>query len=86
MGLGTALIFVAFVVSMTYLVPMLDGSITAASSFAFTTILYGVTMFASSFVEEEHHFWYWVASAWAMILLLKEYAFINQLGIMLTAM
>ncbi|KAM0334099.1 hypothetical protein ACHAQA_001119 [Verticillium albo-atrum] len=33
-------------------------------SFAIVTITYGIMMFASSFVEEEHHFWYWATSAW----------------------
>ena len=28
------------------------------------TITYGMMMFASSYVEEEHHFWYWAASGW----------------------
>ncbi|RYP89339.1 hypothetical protein DL769_000094 [Monosporascus sp. CRB-8-3] len=34
--------------------------------FSFITILYGIMMFASSYVEEEHHFWYWTTSAWLM--------------------
>src|SRR5690606_30405751 len=76
MGLGTSLIFVAFVASIIYLIPMLNESHAASASFVFTTILYGITMFASSFVEEEHHFWYWTASAWAVILLIKEYIII----------
>ena len=28
------------------------------------TTAYGIMMFASSYVEEEQHFWYWIASAW----------------------
>jgi ethanolaminephosphotransferase len=28
------------------------------------TALYGVMMFASSYVEEEQHFWYWIAGGW----------------------
>ncbi|KAG5982212.1 hypothetical protein E4U55_002195 [Claviceps digitariae] len=28
------------------------------------TLLYGVMMFASSFVEEEQHFWYWTLTMW----------------------
>jgi ethanolaminephosphotransferase len=27
-------------------------------------LLYGVMMFASSYVEEEQHFWYWVTGGW----------------------
>lgn len=32
---------------------------------------YGMMMFASSFVEEEQHFWYWVACSWLTWLYLK---------------
>ncbi|CAK7231965.1 major facilitator super transporter protein [Sporothrix eucalyptigena] len=32
--------------------------------FAIINITYGIMMFASSYVEEEHHFWYWSTSAW----------------------
>ena len=28
------------------------------------TVLYGIMMFASSYVEEEQHFWYWIAGGW----------------------
>ena len=33
--------------------------------------MYGTMMFASSYVEEEHHFWYWASSGWLALLVLK---------------
>ncbi|KAJ8609998.1 hypothetical protein MRB53_038838 [Persea americana] len=33
-------------------------------AFVLTTVLYGVMMFASSYVEEEQHFWYWMTPIW----------------------
>ncbi|KKY20556.1 putative gpi ethanolamine phosphate transferase 2 [Diplodia seriata] len=36
---------------------------TAGIFFALLTVLYGIMMFASSYVEEEQHFWYWATSA-----------------------
>ena len=38
----------------------------------FVGIVYGAMMFASSYVEEEHHFWYWVLSGWLSLLVLKR--------------
>lgn len=35
-------------------------------------ILYGAMMFASSYVEEEQHFWYWASSGWIAWLSLKQ--------------
>ncbi|KAI1487779.1 GPI ethanolamine phosphate transferase [Biscogniauxia mediterranea] len=40
--------------------------------FAFVTVLYGIMMFASSYVEEEQHFWYWSTSAWLFYLALRK--------------
>lgn len=35
-------------------------------------VAYGIMMFASSYIEEEQHFWYWTSSAWLGWLLLKR--------------
>lgn len=40
--------------------------------FALITLLYGVMMFASSYVEEEQHFWYWSTTAWLFYLVVKR--------------
>ncbi|KAI1093336.1 alkaline phosphatase-like protein [Rostrohypoxylon terebratum] len=40
--------------------------------FVSITALYGIMMFASSYVEEEHHFWYWATSAWLLYLIIKS--------------
>ncbi|KAJ0166239.1 GPI ethanolamine phosphate transferase 2 [Colletotrichum tanaceti] len=35
-------------------------------------VTYGIMMFASSYVEEEQHFWYWATSAWLGSLAVKK--------------
>lgn len=37
----------------------------------FVMITYTITMFASSYVEEEHQFWYWVLGGWLIVLYAK---------------
>ncbi|KEF61116.1 uncharacterized protein A1O9_02681 [Exophiala aquamarina CBS 119918] len=37
----------------------------------FVMVSYAVTMFASSYVEEEQQFWYWVLGGWLIVLYLK---------------
>lgn len=36
--------------------------------FVLLTLSYGAMMFASSYVEEEQHFWYWASSIWILLL------------------
>ncbi|KAK4250523.1 GPI ethanolamine phosphate transferase 2 [Corynascus novoguineensis] len=52
---------------------------TAASFIPLSGIVlaYGIMMFASSYVEEEHHFWYWATTAWFTYLGVKGF---NQRG------
>ena len=40
--------------------------------FAAIILVYGIMMFASSYVEEEQHFWYWATTAWMASLVLKS--------------
>lgn len=39
---------------------------------AILIILNCIMMFSTSFIEEEHNCWYWSASAWFFIMMLKE--------------
>lgn len=40
--------------------------------YGFLSCVYPITMFASSYVEEEHQFWYWASSAWLVCLAIKQ--------------
>ncbi|KAL9007271.1 MAG: hypothetical protein Q9188_000074 [Gyalolechia gomerana] len=44
------------------------------------TVVYGLLMFASSAVEEEHQYWYFLASAWFLRLGLKHYVESSSAG------
>lgn len=41
-----------------------EGLSTSAVPFTLITTAYGIMMFASSYVEEEQHFWYYCTTAW----------------------
>lgn len=51
--------------------PTLSRSFRAATPFLLLTIAYGLMTFASSYVEEEQHYWYWIGSGWLAWLCLK---------------
>lgn len=40
--------------------------------FNVVTILNAVIMFASSFIEEEQQYWYWISTGWFAVVAVKE--------------
>jgi ethanolaminephosphotransferase len=56
--------------------PTIIASLKTCSPIMATALLYGIMMFASSYVEEEQHFWYWATTAWLMLLWIKSYVLI----------
>ncbi|ORY16087.1 GPI ethanolamine phosphate transferas-like protein 2 [Clohesyomyces aquaticus] len=70
--LGSSIALVSFGLTLIALWPQLT-SISSTGVFSTLTLaLYGILMFASSYVEEEHHFWYWITSGWFMYLFIFE--------------
>ncbi|TLD29916.1 GPI ethanolamine phosphate transferas-like protein 2 [Venturia nashicola] len=53
--------------------------------FLLITVLYGIMMFASSYVEEEQHFWYWITGGWIAYLALRksQKLYIYAIGLLL---
>ncbi|KAL9080277.1 MAG: hypothetical protein Q9157_000927 [Trypethelium eluteriae] len=47
--------------------------------FVSVTLTYSVMMFASSYVEEEQHFWYWITGGWIVFLYLKSHSILMKL-------
>lgn len=68
---GVLLAFVGFVEAALCL-PSLWPPTCASIFFSITSVLYGVMMFASSYVEEEQHFWYWLTPVWIVCLAAKN--------------
>jgi ethanolaminephosphotransferase len=69
--LGTVLAFVVCILSY-FSLPALRPITFAGIYTTFIFVLYAVLMFASSYVEEEHNFWYWATSGWFMLLFLSN--------------
>lgn len=73
MSTGIAVMSLASILSIFSFVPLLESSKLANLFFPVITVAYGIMMFASSYVEEEHNFWYWVASGWFLAIFIKGY-------------
>lgn len=74
---GQVVATVAAIVAAAATMPTFLNSFASIIPFLLTTLTYGAMMFASSYVEEEHHFWYWAASGWLVLLSLRGYAAFN---------
>ncbi len=68
---GTILAVLSMKFSLATCLSTLSTLTSSVYMFVSITLTYGVMMFASSYIEEEHHFWYWTASAW-MVYLFKK--------------
>lgn len=69
--LGTALALIVCILSSFTLPAMRLVSLDGLCYFL-TLALYAVLMFASSYVEEEHNFWYWMTSGWFFYLFIHN--------------
>ena len=72
LGVGIFLAALATVTGVATVSAALSDDQATALFTSFIFIAYGFMMFASSFVEEEHQFWYWAFSSWIGWLLLKR--------------
>ncbi|KAK6429832.1 major facilitator superfamily transporter protein [Oleoguttula sp. CCFEE 5521] len=68
---GTALALVSVILTALAFTSLWPPT-TAGLALTFFVTLYGIMMFASSYVEEEQHFWYWLTPAWLTLLATKE--------------
>jgi ethanolaminephosphotransferase len=82
---GEVIASLAAVLALGAAIPTLARSFVSAIPFLTITIAYGIMMFASSYVEEEQHFWYWATSGWLALLSFKGYGVITRTSTLLTA-
>ncbi|KAJ5033462.1 uncharacterized protein L3040_008577 [Drepanopeziza brunnea f. sp. 'multigermtubi'] len=69
---GQAVSTLAFVFSTVAANAILAWSFKESVPILLISLLYGIMMFASSYVEEEQHFWYWATAAWLVLLWMKS--------------
>ena len=69
---GIVIAVMSLLTTVVSALPALLNARTTGVWLGLVTAIYGTMMFASSYVEEEHHFWYWVTSGWLGWLVLKR--------------
>ena len=67
MVIGIAVATVSLLLAI-FSFPILWPPSLSGNAITTTTLLYCVMMFATSYVEEEQHFWYWITPAWFALL------------------
>lgn len=72
MSIGIAIAVISLTLAMLSIPEGTFDTLVSSSSFALVGACHSVTMFASSYVEEEHQFWYWALGGWLMYLSIKE--------------
>lgn len=72
LGIGIGLAAMATVAGIATVSKALFATKATGLWMSLVFIAYGIMMCASSYVEEEQHFWYWASSSWLGLLLLKR--------------
>jgi len=70
---GQALALVASLIAVAAAWTPLANSLRTSLPLLVVIISYGLIMAASSYVEEEQHFWYWMTTAWLGLLWIERY-------------
>ncbi|KAK3313402.1 alkaline-phosphatase-like protein [Apodospora peruviana] len=71
--LGQAIAIMSVILAISAAYTSLHSSASSSLPFAGMALAYGIMMFASSYVEEEQHFWYWATTAWLAFLSFKSF-------------
>ncbi|QSZ37854.1 hypothetical protein DSL72_008954 [Monilinia vaccinii-corymbosi] len=69
---GQVIAALALVMAVVTAGPFIVNYLKASIPFIAICLSYGVMMFASSYVEEEQHFWYWTTTGWLFLLSVKN--------------
>lgn len=72
MYLGMTIMLAMISLCAVPLVPILARQRSGRITYILVTLSYGLMMFASSYVEEEQHFWYWLSSGFCILLFIDS--------------